>query len=331
MYDFQKVTAILMAEVGYAEKETNAYLNDPTANAGDGNYTKYARDLAAAGYYNTSKLGVAWCAVFVNWGHYQAFGKEAALALCCQPHTDNCGAGCQSAYHYYKRKGQAHDGPPCEGDQIFFWNQKKTSRSHTGYVYAVDDTYVYTIEGNTSGTAGVVANGGAVCTKKYRLDYSRIAGYGQPDWGMEDVGNTEEEVSVSERLSSDELQRDTLRKGARSAAVAEAQGLLNEWDSSLGLDVDGVFGAATEAAVSKFQGAHGLTVDGVLGPLTWGVLLGYEVHPGDDDAEASPETVEPSEPTLDMLVASVEQHANNLLLAVNHLIARIQEGDKTIV
>lgn len=55
--------------------------------------------------------------------------------------------------------------------------------AHTGLVYRVDGTYVYTIEGNTSGANGVVANGGGVCKKKYRLTYNRIAGYGRPDWG----------------------------------------------------------------------------------------------------------------------------------------------------
>jgi hypothetical protein len=41
-------------------------------------------------------------------------------------------------------------------------------------------TYVYTVEGNTSSAAGVVANGGCVRRKKYRWDYDRIAGYGVP-------------------------------------------------------------------------------------------------------------------------------------------------------
>jgi LysM repeat protein len=46
----------------------------------------------------------------------------------------------------------------------------------------VGDTYVYTIEGNTSSSSGVVANGGCVAEKKYKLSYGRIAGYGRPDY-----------------------------------------------------------------------------------------------------------------------------------------------------
>ena len=56
------VVNIALAEVGYREKASNAYLDDKTANAGAANWTKYARDLAAAGYYNGNKNGYAWCA-----------------------------------------------------------------------------------------------------------------------------------------------------------------------------------------------------------------------------------------------------------------------------
>ena len=51
------IVAIALAEVGYHEKETNASLD--TANSGGNNWTKYARDLAAAGYYNGNKNGYA--------------------------------------------------------------------------------------------------------------------------------------------------------------------------------------------------------------------------------------------------------------------------------
>lgn len=44
----------------------------------------------------------------------------------------------------------------------------------------------------------------------------------------------------------------------------------------LGLPVDGIFGANTEAAVRAAQKAHGLTVDGVVGPKTWKALAGVQ-------------------------------------------------------
>ena len=59
-YDKQKVIDIALAEVNYLEKASNAQLDDPTANAGKKNYTKYARDLDRIGFFNGKKNGYAW-------------------------------------------------------------------------------------------------------------------------------------------------------------------------------------------------------------------------------------------------------------------------------
>lgn len=186
-YDPKKVIDIALAEEGYLEKASNSQLDDKTANAGSNNRTKYARDLDALGFYNGKKQGVAWCDVFVDWCFVQAYGLEAALKLTNQPlGKNNCGAGCKYSRQYYKDKGQLYDTPQA-GDQIFFYPSNGiggTTIQHTGLVYAVDSTYIYTVEGNTSGASGVVANGGGVCKKKYKRSYERLAGFGRPDYGM---------------------------------------------------------------------------------------------------------------------------------------------------
>jgi hypothetical protein len=46
----------------------------------------------------------------------------------------------------------------------------------------VDETFVYTVEGNTHPGTGVEANGGSVCKKQYLLTDKRLAGYGRPDY-----------------------------------------------------------------------------------------------------------------------------------------------------
>lgn len=175
-----KLIKIAEAEVGYMEKETNKNLDSKTANAGDENYTKYARDLDnLTDFYNGKKNGYSWCDVFVDWCFYKAFGRTAAQTLLCQPNK-SLGAGCKYSALYFKGKNQFYSSPKV-GDQIFF---KKTDGTiyHTGLVYKVDKTYVYTIEGNTSSAEGVVENGGCVAKKKYKLGYSKIAGYGRPKY-----------------------------------------------------------------------------------------------------------------------------------------------------
>jgi peptidoglycan hydrolase-like protein with peptidoglycan-binding domain len=44
-------------------------------------------------------------------------------------------------------------------------------------------------------------------------------------------------------------------------------------DPGKGVQVDGIFGPKTTAAVRGFQQAAGITVDGIVGPLTWPALV----------------------------------------------------------
>lgn len=183
----KQLLATAAAEIGYLEKKSNTQLDDKTANAGSANYTKYARDLDAVKFFNTPKNGYSWCAVFVAWCFFAAFGLELALKLLCQS-LGSCGAGVKSAAQYFKDKGQFHASNPKQGDQAFFvrrdTNGNITSWLHTALVERVEGGYIHTIEGNTSGASGVVANGGGVCRKKYALTDSSIGGYGRPDWSL---------------------------------------------------------------------------------------------------------------------------------------------------
>lgn len=186
MNNVEKVIAVAKAEVGYLEKKTNSQLDSKTANAGSANYTKYARDLDnIKGYFNGAKNGYAWCAVFVNWCFVKAYGVTEAKKLLCQPAVNSCGAGCHPSYNYFKAKGQLYHSPHV-GDQIFFFTTGGFEEiGHTGIVVKVDSNRVYTIEGNTSSSSGVIPNGGAVSEKSYTLGYSRIAGYGRPNYDIE--------------------------------------------------------------------------------------------------------------------------------------------------
>lgn len=205
-YNVQHVIDIAINEIGYLEKETYDQLDEKTANAGDANYTMYQRDLAEINYFNSSKKGVAWCAVFLAWCFVQAFGKTAALKLLCQPRSSNAGAGCTSAANYFKKNNQFVTENPAVGDVIFFYSSDGTEISHIGLVYKVDKKYVYTVEGNTTKKGiGVPENGGAVNKQKYKLTTERIAGYGRPDYGVADEtqvenNTTEDTIIVDENL-----------------------------------------------------------------------------------------------------------------------------------
>lgn len=171
-YTVSKLLDIARKEIGYHEKESNAQLDNPTANSGDENYTKYARDLAAAGYYQASKQGYAWCDMFVDWCFLQLCGAKAkAEEVICQ--TGLYGAGCKWSAKYYKQQNRFYTSNPQPGDQIFFNNY-----AHTGIVEKIVGNVVHTIEGNTSNM---------VARRTYTVGSSKIDGYGRPKYDAEEA------------------------------------------------------------------------------------------------------------------------------------------------
>lgn len=303
MNEAQKVIDIALKEVGYIEKKSNSQLDDKTANAGKNNYTKYARDLDnLKDFYNTPKNGYDWCDIFVDWCFVQAFGKERAMELLNQP-KKSTGAGCVFSMNFYKQKGQLFSTPKI-GDQIFFVNSG--GAYHTGLVYKVDSSRVYTVEGNTKPQNEVVANGGEVCKKSYPLKASYIGGYGRPKY------------STSREKKEDK--NENTNTNAENKNVLEWQKIMNKCykcglaeDNSFGPDsqakalkyylhyklptiqnehvkfiqkrliakgyncgkcgADGSYGPDTEKAVKAFQKANGLKVDGYVGSETTKLLL----------------------------------------------------------
>lgn len=64
-----------------------------------------------------------------------------------------------------------------------------------------------------------------------------------------------------------------LKRGSKGNDVKTLQTMLGN------LDVDGIFGRKTEAAVKAFQAAKGLKVDGIVGAKTWAALTGETPAP----------------------------------------------------
>lgn len=166
----EKLINMAKSYIGYIEKKSSKDLDDFTANAGLSNYTKFARDYKTVSDIDVQ--GQPWCDVFVDMMFVYSFGKDIAEDM-----LGGFSAYTPASANNFKLIGRYFKNP-VPGDVIFFRNTERIY--HTGIVYAVDDSNVYTIEGNTSSGKGVVENGGMVAKKSYSLNYSKIAGYGRP-------------------------------------------------------------------------------------------------------------------------------------------------------
>lgn len=250
MTALEKLMLVAMAEEGYLEKKSNAYLDDKTANAGKANYTKYWRDL------KPEWQGQPWCDCFVGWCFMKAFGETVGNNLLC--------GGLRSYYtptsaQCFFARGRL-DKNPKAGDQVFFTKNGQGSGSyHTGIVLGVSAGRVLTIEGNTSGASGVVDNGGGVAKKSYSL----IAYSGKMVFGHPDYASVPEEPKIK-RVEDTKMTK--LTKGLKGSAV-------RVWQAILNVDVTGVMDEATMKATVEWKQKHGLDDKRAVGDTAWRTAL----------------------------------------------------------
>ena len=180
----QKTTNEFLKWFGYTEKNSNSDLagrdydnpGDYNEHAGSNNYTVFADLYKEKTGINVQ--GQPWCDTFVDTIFIHLYGVDNARQL-----LGGFSAYTPTSANYFKNMGRWHTSNPQEGDVIFFKNSVRIY--HTGYVYKVDSTYVYTTEGNTSTTDNTVEeNGGCVAKKKYLRSNSKIAGYGRLDYDL---------------------------------------------------------------------------------------------------------------------------------------------------
>ena len=188
-YTAKRLIAIAVGEIGYHEKASNSSLDDKTANSGSGNWTKYARDLAAAGYYNGNKNGYAWCDVFVDWCFWVLANRDARIGQMIECQTGDCGAGCLYSRQYYQQQGRLFNSPQ-PGDQVFFTSNGEIS--HTGIVETVNGNSITTIEGNTSDQ---------VARRSYSLGNCYIKDFGRPKYDADD-GSAEPATQAEQPATS---------------------------------------------------------------------------------------------------------------------------------
>ena len=167
----QRLINVAANEIGYQEKASNSQLDDPHANVGEANYTKYGQFTGAN--------GAPWCASFVSWAFNQAFGDKYKDIM---GGTNASVSGLQSAL-----SGRI-DNTPQPGDIIIY----KKGTSHTGIVESVDTankTYT-SIEGNTTGDSSSFSrDGGQVARKVNRpWNYKSVTGFAHPNYSAAGSG-----------------------------------------------------------------------------------------------------------------------------------------------
>ena len=123
---------------------------------------------------------VEWCACFVSWCAHNCGYIEAGII----PKFAGVGTGIEwfKDRHQWQKRGYQ----PKPGDIIFFDWDGDGLGNHVGIVESSDDTYVYTIEGNS---------GDKCCRRTYFLHSSVIMGYGIPAYSRY-VDDTDEDKSI---------------------------------------------------------------------------------------------------------------------------------------
>ena len=169
---------IAKSQIGYQEKASNSHLNDFHANPGDANYTKYGKFTGAN--------GAAWCASFVSWVMNQTVnGDKKKLRKLLRGGKSASVSGLWSNF----KNAKAMTKTPQPGDVIIY----KNGSSHTGIVASVNtkNKTFNSIEGNTSGGNGYNRDGGQVAMKKNRSwNYSKLTGFGRPNWNAVSGGGS---------------------------------------------------------------------------------------------------------------------------------------------
>lgn len=276
MSEIEMIYAVAADEVGYLEKKSNAYLDDKTKNAGYNNYTKYWRDsckrgrMRAYGYAESSNFagGSNWpyCAGGLDDVFCRALGEERARELLL--HGDAAFINCETMYQKAKAVSRIVSSPAA-GAIVLFYNSSGI-HYHTEFCYSVKDGIMYTIGFNTSGASSVIANGGGVCDKRYKVSSTK-AHYFMPAYNGS--GKEDDNIEVTPGISVT-----LLKYGAVGDAIKDMQEKLIALGYSCGsAGADGIFGNGTLKAIKAFQQDKNLEVDGIYGEMTAEALnVAYE-------------------------------------------------------
>ena len=267
MNAIDKLIQIAKNEIGYLEKASNSQLDRKTANAGENNYTKYWRDI------KPDYQGQPWCAAFVSWCFMEAFGQEKAKKLLKHwPYVY-----CPTLGNLFTRNAN-----PKIGDIVIFY--RNGTFAHTGIVTAVIGDRFYTIEGNTSGASGIIANGGGVCAKSYLNSQMPGTKFCTPDYSIASDASVpaKSENALPNTAQTGEkymFNPETVKAGDKNTSVLLLQEILRargfKGKNGKTLKLTWTADANTIYALKAYQESRKevLEVDGICGSATWKDLI----------------------------------------------------------
>ena len=252
----EKVILVAKNEIGYLEKKSNSQLDSKTANAGSNNHTKYWRDI------KPSYQGQPWCACFVSWCFMKAFGLETARKLLKHwPYVY-----CPTMSGLFTLNAN-----PKVGDIVIF--KHNGTFTHTGLVTAVVGDRFYTIEGNTSGASGIIANGGGVCAKSYLNSQMPGTKFCTPDWKLAKGASTNVSTTGGKYMFTTE----TVVAGSTGLSVLLLQEILvaRKFKGKDGkeLELDRSAGTNTIYALNTYKKSRNMKQDGICDAAVWKDLI----------------------------------------------------------
>ena len=162
--------------------ENSEYISDGFEGIGDAGIVEVAAsqigNVGGEPYWSWYGFNgrVEWCACFVSWCAHKCGYIEAGII----PKFAGVGTGIE--WFKDRQQWQKRGYKPKSGDIIFFDWDGDGYGNHVGIVESSDDTYVYTIEGNTSDS----------CKRRtYFLHSSVVMGYGIPAYPVIDGPDNE--------------------------------------------------------------------------------------------------------------------------------------------
>lgn len=212
----------------------------------------------------TVKYGVitAWCGIFIKYVFDSLGGgllPDVRTVMSCSK---------LMAWAKEQKHWVTSDYKP--GDIVMFNFDGASAPKHMGIVVSYNKAkkQIVSIDGNTgSGSAKLESDGGMVAKRTRTISgKTRIIGAVRPKYDKEETTVRELEKPVSVTLTQ-------IYRGSKLPCVKTLQRQLNAKgytdDKNAPLEVDGSFGAATEAAFIKFQKANALNADGYCGAKSW--------------------------------------------------------------